>query len=993
MAEPSTNPYPGPRPFLAGERLYGREREVTRLFYLLSAERVVVLHSPSGAGKSSLVSAALVPRLRAEEFDVWPSIRLSQPAANGGNRFVASAVASLEEGLPPGRRRPAGELADVSLAGYVAGRPRRPGAPSSVVLVFDQFEEILTLDPLGLEVRREFFRQLGEALENPEIWALFALREDYLGALDPYRDEVPTRLGNAFRIDLLTSDAATEAIVQPARDAAREFAPEAAARLASDLATISVQRPDGSFEKKAGLYVEPLQLQVVCRRLWEQLPQQTRTIGVENLLASGDVDAALAAYYDGSVGELADGDVPVERGLREWFSERLITPGGIRGQVLREQSSSGGLDNGSIDRLVATHLVRSEERDGKTWYELAHDRLVAPVRGSNTAWLEAHLQPMQRQAALWEREGRPHSLLERGKELRHAERWAANHPDALLPREAAFLAASRRRRRSTRVKLGALVLVTALVTVAALAFLREWRNAVRAQQAAHSQALASHSQALASESGAALSTAPQTALADAVEAVRVRQTPQAEAALREAILANPVAYVTPPVPDAGRVAASILRTSFPGGTFGTLVFSHPVDEALAFSADGRFLLGRALDGSVRLWRAADGRALRLPGELGLAGRLRSAGEGIVGVGFAGDTPLALVRGHGAPAVLNLATGRPLAGGAAGPSGMIFQGYENRVFALEHGRLTPRTGTWSVSVAEANTAVTVERSATRRVLATIPGFGNNFAGVAAVPVGDTLFEGTPFVPGDAFSADGRLLAVANADGIVRVWELSTLQQVMAFRAGWVSALAFAPSGGLLAAMTWDGSVVVARTNVRGVLPGLGVTINPTGRLIAVGGGVPGPARLSSPDGKLESVLVPPGNPCGQYGTQATFSPDGSAVAATMFGWTFGPPVFCADRLVKGRAVPFLNGSPVNTGGAAVWRVGSRAPRREIWPGTSGVLPASSTELGREGALFVDGGGVWSTRTGARVRALDGTLALSRDGRLALVLRAGRNRLRS
>src|SRR5439155_25866610 len=213
----------------------------------------------------------LVPRLKTEGFDVWPSIRLTEPSTNGGNRFARSAVSSLEEGLPPGRRRPAESIAGQSLSEYIAGRPRRPGAPSSVALVFDQFEEILTLDPLDLDAKREFFRQLGEALENPEVWALFALREDYLGVLDPYRDDVPTRLGNTFRIDLLAVEAAEEAIVQPAHDAGREFAPDAARRLAGDLATVSVQQPDGSFENEQGIYVEPVQLQVVCRRLWDEL--------------------------------------------------------------------------------------------------------------------------------------------------------------------------------------------------------------------------------------------------------------------------------------------------------------------------------------------------------------------------------------------------------------------------------------------------------------------------------------------------------------------------------------------------------------------------------------------------------------------------------------------------------------------------------------------------------------------------------------------------
>ena len=50
-AEDRSNPYPGPRPFQRGEKLYGREREITEL-YLLSAERIVLLHSPSGAGET-----------------------------------------------------------------------------------------------------------------------------------------------------------------------------------------------------------------------------------------------------------------------------------------------------------------------------------------------------------------------------------------------------------------------------------------------------------------------------------------------------------------------------------------------------------------------------------------------------------------------------------------------------------------------------------------------------------------------------------------------------------------------------------------------------------------------------------------------------------------------------------------------------------------------------------------------------------------------------
>lgn len=456
---PKPNPYPGPRPFRAGEKLYGRDWEITQLFYLLSAERIVILHSPSGAGKSSLLHAGLVPKLQGEGFDVWPSIRVSAPVAGPGNRFVKSVVASLEEGLPAERRRPGDEIAGQTLAQYVAQRPRGPGAPSPVVLVFDQFEEILTLDPLDVEAKREFFRQLGDTLKNPDLWALFALREDYLAALDPYRDDVPTRLSNTFRIDMLSIEAGLKAITEPPKDAGREFADEAARKLVEDLATVSVQQPDSSFRQVAGRYVEPVQLQVVCRRLWDELPADIHTIGVEHLQASGDVDAALATYYDRCVADIARGDAPYERRLREWFSERLVTPSGIRGQVLSGVGNSGGLDNDSVRLLLDTHLVRSEQRVGAIWYELAHDRLVVPVRTSNAAWFEKNLHPMQRQAALWEREGKPDRLLLRAGDLADAEDWASANAASVLPIEHDLLNRSVGQRRATWIKQGTGVLI------------------------------------------------------------------------------------------------------------------------------------------------------------------------------------------------------------------------------------------------------------------------------------------------------------------------------------------------------------------------------------------------------------------------------------------------------------------------------------------------------------------------------------------------------
>ena len=447
------NPFVGPRPLEMGQKIFGRDREIEELYYLLSAERVVLLHSPSGAGKSSLVQAGLIPRLD-QLFDVWGPTRVNlQPPEGdfgGVNRYVRSTNLGFEARIPLERQRSPELISAMSLPEYFVGRPRRRSAPSNVVLIFDQFEEILTVDPLALEAKHEFFEQLGKLLQDPRVWALFALREDYLAPLDPYAEQVPTHLKNRFRLDLLGRDAAQEAISRSVEEGGRQFEPEAVKRLVSDLATMQVQRPDGTFASQTGPYVEPLHLQVACRGLWERIAQDKMTIDLGDIRSFGDVTNALAEYYEHEVAVIAGGQITVERAVREWVGGKLITPGGIRGQVLKGAGESEGLDNDLIGRLVNTHLVRGEQRAGAVWYELSHDRLIEPVRKNNATWFDAHLSMLQREAVLWDRQNRPKGLLLRGQALVDAERWASEHEAELTPAETDFLAASREARKQAK---------------------------------------------------------------------------------------------------------------------------------------------------------------------------------------------------------------------------------------------------------------------------------------------------------------------------------------------------------------------------------------------------------------------------------------------------------------------------------------------------------------------------------------------------------------
>jgi hypothetical protein len=437
--------YVGPRPFQTGEKLYARDRECSELVSLLISQRLVLLHSPSGAGKTSLIQADLVPAMRAEEFDVVADnpigdrppqstdvpviIRVNREAAAtdppGTNRYLLSTLVSLERHRPADRRRQDVQLAGMRLSQYLdeefpatatataeteQGKPFRP-----LLLIFDQFEELLRLDPTdGLE-KWDFVKQVGEALRNRRRWALFAMREDFAAALAPYLPALPTQLTATYRLELLRADTARLAIEEPARAAGVEFEPGLVDDILTELRQVRVQQPDGTFLSKAGDYIEPVQLQVICRRLWEKR-QDPKCISHEDLKRLGgspgsSVDAILGGYYAEQVREAAAKSAVSEQRIRTWFGERLIAAERVRLPVLETQAVDFGLNTACLKVLDKAYLIRREDRGGSMWYELAHDRLINPVIADNNVWFDKNLTTWQRQAQLWDSQGRPRYLL------------------------------------------------------------------------------------------------------------------------------------------------------------------------------------------------------------------------------------------------------------------------------------------------------------------------------------------------------------------------------------------------------------------------------------------------------------------------------------------------------------------------------------------------------------------------------------------------------
>ncbi len=932
------NPYPGPNPFQHGQTLYGRDQELRDLAELLKPERIVLLYSPSGAGKTSLIQAALIPALEAAKpkFRVLPPMRVGlerPPEASRANRYLLSLLQSLEKDLPADQQMKPDDWVEPSLEWYLERHTQTGDRGEYVVLIFDQFEEILTVDPTDVAAKEAFFREIGQVLRDGQRWALFAMREEFVAGLDPYLRFIPTRLASTYRLDLLDELAALDAIRKPARDAGVEFTSGAGRMLVDNLRTVQVQRPDGSTVPSLDPHVEPVQLQVVCRRMWEGPAPDDGLIDEADVSSVGDVDSALRSYYAEAVASVAAATGVPERAIRDWVDRQLITEGGIRGQVLMGEGASQGLDNRAIWPVVDAHLVRAERRRGATWFELAHDRLITPVRTDNEAWRQEHLSTLQRQAALWDREERPAGLLLEGQPLVDAEAWTAAHIGGLLDHERDFLDASReahaaaeRERRQIRwirrLAVGASV-ASILAVLALIIALVNYRDAV---QKAHlprvtvSQKLAAQSIQSVNQPGSGLDLALILALkandvADTVEArgsllATLEHSPQMASWTRApggpvtCLAFSPdgktlavggqraIQSATSPVQSSATERGVGLITVWavdgnglkPGSTLPSL---SDRTTALAFSPDGASLAAGYEGGAVTLWNLAASPAVSRtlgnhPDRInGLA--FSPTGRQLVSIGKA-DVVLWELGGTPEAIETRLENGERVRSVAFNPAGtQLAAGYEDGRIKLWDTASRQSTALTAATASGAINSLSFSPDGRKLAVGTSDKLVVIWDLATRQPM--ILTGHTAAVESVAFSPDGQLLASGSRDKTIRRWDVKRFKEVgppLEGHGDWVTGIAFSPSG-LLASGGNDGKVILwnsaTRSRLGRLLEGIhddeiwSVAVGPDGRRLASGG----------KDGRVVLWALPSGRPFEiSRGASAvrtvSFSPDGSTLAA-------------------------------------------------------------------------------------------------------------------
>jgi hypothetical protein len=190
----SGSPFPGLRAFTEADApiFFGRGRETDALVRRVSESRFVAVVGASGSGKSSLVGAGLIPRLRGNaiegskdwilptwdvEDNQWRRLRFT-PGEAGDNPFMALAL-RLGPLVGEAAREVADRLAQAPAILEAICAPLfadRPGWAEGLLFI-DQFEELFTLaHPRYLDA---FVELLCTVATSERLRAVITLRADF----------------------------------------------------------------------------------------------------------------------------------------------------------------------------------------------------------------------------------------------------------------------------------------------------------------------------------------------------------------------------------------------------------------------------------------------------------------------------------------------------------------------------------------------------------------------------------------------------------------------------------------------------------------------------------------------------------------------------------------------------------------------------------------------------------------------------------------------
>ena len=401
----------------------------------------VAVVGASGSGKSSVVRAGLVPRLRADRDKVWDVVTMV-PTARPLNSLVIALSSLVWPALDDevDRREKANEKTASLEKGTLSLRDlveialnKQPGT-QRLLLVVDQWEELYTLCRDD-KLIRSFTDQLLDASQTELLSVVFTCRGDFYGHVLGYRPLVERiREGAQVSLAPMNGRELRQVIEAPAASMRLEFEPGLPERILGDVGEEPGRLPLLSF---------------LLEQLWKQ--RRGAVLTNEAYDAMGGVEKAIATVAEDVFMKLSE---PDQQRLSRLFIQLVSVGEQSEDTRRRAVMTTLGEDARPLVAELATArlLVTSSDQSTET-VEVAHEALIHHWKRSQ-GWVNnargfltwrKRLEPF---VEVWRNQDR--TALLRGGLLAEAQRWLTERPQDLDIPEREFIEASLRQQEEER---------------------------------------------------------------------------------------------------------------------------------------------------------------------------------------------------------------------------------------------------------------------------------------------------------------------------------------------------------------------------------------------------------------------------------------------------------------------------------------------------------------------------------------------------------------